>query len=140
MPNRMLLIALAVTSLALATLSACGATYNPNDLYGTPLPTATPTPVTTPNPNLSAAPVTVTVGGEPVANQPVSMYSDISGHIGSLILTQDTSSTGQTTFSNLTPSTGYCFTSTYTPAVAGSTQQKQTFCTNLWGFGIDFAF
>ena len=137
MPNRMLLIALAVTSLALA---ACGATYNPNDLYGTPLPTATPTPVTTPNPNLSAAPVSVTVAGSPLPNQPVSLYSDSSGHIGSLILTQDTSATGQTTFSNLKPATGYCFSSVYTPTSAGSTQQKQTFCTNLWGFGVDFSF
>jgi hypothetical protein len=137
MPKRMLLIALAVTSLVLV---ACGATYNPNDLYGTPAPTATPTPVTTPNPNLSAAPVSVTVSGSPLPSQAVSLYSDSNGHIGSLIVTQNTNSSGQTTFSNLKPATGYCFSSTYTPTTSGSTQQKQTDCTDLWGFGIDFAF
>jgi hypothetical protein len=137
MPKRMLLIGLAVASLALA---ACGATYNPNDLYGTPPPTATPTPVTTPNPTISAALVTVTVSGSPLPSQPVNLYTDVSGHIGTLILTQDTGATGETTFSNLSPAQNYCFNSSYTPTTAGSLAQNQTICTDLWGFGITMAF
>jgi hypothetical protein len=137
MPKRMLLIGLALASLALA---ACGASYNPNDLYGTPPPTATPTPVTTPNPNLSAALVTVTLSGTPLPNEPVNLYTDVSGHLGTLIVTQTTNASGETTFSNLTPASNYCFNSVYTPASAGSLQQNQTICTNLWGFGIDMAY
>lgn len=138
MPKRMLLIALAVTSMALV---ACGASYNPNDLYGTPEPAATATPVQTPNPTLSAAIVTVTVSGSPLPNEPVNLYADVNGHISGMpIATQTTGSAGTTTFSNLTPAKNYCFNSSYTPAAAGSLTQNQTICTDLWGFGITMSY
>jgi len=135
MPKRMLLIGLAVASLALA---ACGASYNPNDLYGTPVPSSSPTPTVTPEPTASSALVVVTAAGTPVPNQPVNLYTDVSGRAGTLIMTQLTNSGGETTFVNLTPKANYCFATSYTPA--GSTQQTQTTCTDLWGFGVDFAF
>jgi hypothetical protein len=137
MPKRMLLIALVVTSLALA---ACGDTYNPNDLYGTPVPTASPTPVTTPNPTISEAPVTVTYAGAPVSNLPVNLYTDVNGHVGTLLATQNTSSLGQTTFTGLKPASNYCFDSVYTPPAAGATQETDTLCGDLWGFGVFFNF
>jgi hypothetical protein len=137
MPNRMLLIGLAVASLA---LTACGAAYNPNDLYGTPLPSPTPTPVTTPNPTLTAALVTIAASGSALASQPVNLYTDVSGHLGSLIVTQDTNTSGQTTFSGLTAAQNYCFNSTYTPTTAGSLPQNETICTDLWGFGVTMDF
>jgi hypothetical protein len=137
MPKRMLLIALAATSLALA---ACGGAYNPNNLYGTPPPSASPTPPTTPNPALTAAAVTVTVSGSPLPNQPVDLYTDANGHQGTLISTQLTGTAGTTTFNGLTGAANYCFYTTYTPPAAGSLQQKQSVCTDLWGFGVTLAF
>lgn len=135
MPKRMLLIGLAVASLALA---ACGAAYNPNDLYGTPVPSSSPTPTVTPEPTASSALVLVTVSGTPIPNQAVNLYTDVDGRAGTLKTTQETNSAGETTFVNLTPTSNYCFSTTYTPA--GATQQTQSICTDLWGFGVDLAF
>ncbi|HEY5341081.1 MAG TPA: hypothetical protein VIK27_08660 [Candidatus Aquilonibacter sp.] len=135
MPKRILLIALAAASLVLV---ACGNAYNPNNLYGTPPPAATPTPATTPNPTVTAAIVTVMVSSSPLPNQPVSLYTDVNGHKGTLVLTQSTGSAGTTTFTGLTGAANYCFESSYTPP--GSLQQNESICTDLWGFGITMAF
>lgn len=135
MPKRMFLIALAVASMALA---ACGAAYNPNDLYGTPQPSATPTPVTTPNDAIITAIVNVTVSSSPLPSEPVKLYSDANGQKGSLLQTQTTSSAGVATFTGLTGGASYCFEASYTPQ--GSLTQNQTICTDLWGFGLTFPF
>ncbi len=136
MPKRILLIALAAASLALA---ACGNAYNPNDLYGTAPPASTPTPPTTPNPALTASLVTVTVSNSPLPNQPVSVYqSNSNGLKGAFVATQLTSSAGTTTFTGLTASQYYCFVSSYTSP--GAQPQNESICTDLWGFGINIAF
>ncbi|HTX56926.1 MAG TPA: hypothetical protein VMD47_07460 [Candidatus Acidoferrales bacterium] len=132
MPKRTLSIAFAVTALALA---ACNSGYNPNDLYGTPSPTST-TSTSTPNPTDSTAVVTVYASSAPLPDQPVNLYSDVNGAIGSLIKTQTTDSTGTTTFSNLTPATNYCFTTSYTPP-SGLTQNASQ-CGFLWFSGVVF--
>ncbi len=133
----MLLIALAATALALV---ACSGGYNPNNLYGTPLPSASPTPPTTPNPTISSAVVTVTLLGLPLPSQPVGLYADNGGHVGAPITSQTTTAAGTATFAGLTPASNYCFKSTYTPSAAGSLPQSQTVCTDLWGFGITISF
>jgi energy-converting hydrogenase Eha subunit F len=135
MPKRMFLIALAVMSFALA---ACGAAYNPNDLYGTPAPTSSPTPVTTPNDSITSAIVNVTVSSSPLPNETVYLYTDASGHTGSQLQTQVTSTAGVATFAGLTGGSNYCFQASYTPA--GGLMQTQTICTALWGFGVTFPF
>ncbi len=137
MPKRILLIAFAVAALALA---ACNSGYNPDDLYGTPVPSASPTPPTTPNPTITAAVVTVTVSSSPLPNQPVNLYTDSNGTLGTLIRTQNTDSSGQTTFTGLTAAANYCFQTTYTPTTAGSLQQIAKQCTDIWFAGITFAF
>jgi len=136
MPKRILLLAFAVTAIALAS---CNSGYNPNYLYGTPTPSVTVVP-TTPNPTASNAAVTVYVSNSPLPNQAVNLYSDSNGHVGSLITTQTTDSTGTTTFTSLTPAANYCFTTSYTPATPGATAQNATQCTDLWSFGITFDF
>jgi hypothetical protein len=136
MPKRILLIAFAVTALALA---ACNAGYNPENLYGTPVPSASVAPET-PNPTITAAVVTVTVSSAALANQPVNLYTDVSGSLGTLIATQNTNSSGQTTFTGLTPAANYCFSTSYTPSTAGALTQNAKQCTNLWFAGITFAF
>jgi hypothetical protein len=134
MPKRILMTAFAVTALALA---ACNSGYNPNDLYGTPVPTATPASPT-PNPVASTAIVTVTASSQPLANWPVNLMTDVNGNAGSLISTQMTDSTGTTTFSNLTPAQNYCFQTSYTPP--GGLAQTQSSCGFLWFNGQTFNF
>ncbi|HTV91134.1 MAG TPA: hypothetical protein VMG98_00300 [Verrucomicrobiae bacterium] len=131
MPKRILLIAFAAAAIALA---ACDQGYNPNDLYGTPAPTAT-TSTATPNPVASTAVVTVWVSSSPLPNQTVVMSTDVNGTIGSTIISQTTDSTGTTTFSNLAPGTNYCFSTTYTPA--GGFKQTPSQCGFLWFDGVN---
>lgn len=139
MPKRMLLIALALVSLA--SVAACGNSYNPNNLYGTPAPPATATPQPTPNASITSAIVTVTYGGQSLPNQAVSLYADSAGQIsGSAIATQTTGTGGTTTFTGLTGAQNYCFSTSYTPTTTGALAQTQTYCGNLWGFGVTFAF
>jgi|HubBroStandDraft_4_1064222.scaffolds.fasta_scaffold120599_2 hypothetical protein len=130
MPKRILLIAFAATAIALA---ACNSGYNPEDLYGTPAPTAT-TSTATPNPVASTAVVTVYVSSSPLPNQSVVMSQDVNGTIGTTILTQTTDSTGTTTFSNLAPGANYCFSTSYTPP--GGLMQKPQQCGFLWFDGV----
>lgn len=141
MPKRILAFAFASAALALA---ACN-NGDINNLYGsataTPVPTSTASP--SPNPTASAAVVTVYYQGSPLPNQPVTLNtSTASGNVGTQIRTQTTNSSGQTTFSNLTPSTltpstWYCFTSTYQPPWASPPPtplpQTQQQCTPYWG-------
>ncbi|HUA08950.1 MAG TPA: hypothetical protein VMA98_06715 [Candidatus Acidoferrales bacterium] len=134
MPKRILLIAFAVTALALA---ACNSGYNVNDLYGTPAPSTTPS-TPTPNPSASTAIVSVYVGSTPLPNQPVNLSTDVNGSAGTLITTQTTDSTGTTTFSGLTPEANYCFTTSYTPA--GGLPQSGSQCGYLWFDGLVFSF
>jgi hypothetical protein len=136
MPKRILLIAFAVTALALA---ACNSGYNPEDLYGTPVPT-TATPSETPNPTITAAVVTVTVSSSPLPDQPINLYTDSNGSLGTLITTQKTGSSGQTTFTDLKAAANYCFETSYTPTAPGSLTQIGKQCTDLWFAGITFAF
>ena len=136
MPNRILSIAFAATALLLAACDA--AADNPNDLFGTAVPSASPTPVTTPNVRVSAALVIVTVSSAPLPNQPVMLFTDTNGQTGTLITTQETNSNGETTFSGLTPAMNYCFTTTFTPSTPGALTQKPTTCTNLWFLGVEF--
>ena len=134
MPKRILLLAFAATALALA---ACNSGRDVNDLYGTPVPTATAT-IYTPNPSASAATVEVYVSNSPYPNQLVSLYSATSSEtVGTLITTQVTSGLGVATFTGLTPEAYYCFVTVYTPTTGLA--QKGTNCTNLWGaYTIDF--
>jgi energy-converting hydrogenase Eha subunit F len=134
MPKRILLIAFAVTALALA---ACNAGYNPNDLYGTPVPSST-IATATPNPTITAAIVTVYVSSAPLPNQPVNLYTDVNGNYGSLISTQTTDSTGTTTFTGLTAGSNYCFNTMYSPP--GGLAQNAWQCNNTWYNGIVFNF
>jgi energy-converting hydrogenase Eha subunit F len=135
MPKRILLIALAVTALALA---ACNIGYNPNYLYGTPLPTATMS-TSTPNPTISAAIVTVYASSVPLPNWQVNLYTSTSaGNAGTLLKTQTTDSTGTTTFSNLTPGTTYCFNSQYSPP--SGLMQNTYICNFTWFNGVVFNF
>jgi hypothetical protein len=131
MPKRILLIAFAATAIALA---ACNSGYNPEDLYGTPAPTAT-TSTATPNPIASTAVVTVWVSSSPLPNQSVVMSTDVNGAVGSAIITQTTDSTGTTTFSNLAPGANYCFSTSYTPP--GGFKQTPVQCGFLWFDGIN---
>ena len=129
------MIAFAVTALALA---ACNAGYNPNDLYGTPVPSATTTATPTVNPSISAAIVTVYASNQPLPDWPVSIYTSVNGNAGSLITTQTTDSTGTTTFSNLTAGTNYCFNAQFTPP--GGLMQNSWLCNNTWYDGVVFSF
>lgn len=131
MPKRIILIALA----ALATLAACNS-GNINDIYG--VATATPGPTSTPyvNPSASAAVVYVYASSSPLPGQPVSVYpATTSGQVvvgATPVATQTTDPTGQTTFSNLTPTAWYCFESKY--MYAGSTTLlTQEPCIDWWG-------
>ena len=146
MPKRIILIAIA----ALATLAACNS-GDINNLYG--YATATPGPTGTPvaNPSASAAVVTVYASSSPLPNDAVSLYNSAGAYssarpTGTPIAIQTTTPTGQTTFSNLTPATWYCFQASYqpSPSPAPSTPpllQTQTACTNLWGTtGVTISF
>ncbi|MGA7571538.1 MAG: hypothetical protein WBG27_08880 [Candidatus Aquilonibacter sp.] len=135
MPKRILMLAFAATALVLV---ACNSGYNPNDLYGTAAPTATTAPET-PNPTASSAVVQVLVSNSPLPNQPVSLWTDTNGNTGTLISTQNTDSTGVTTFSNLTPAANYCFTSTYSPPT-GLKPVTDSQCGFYWFSGITFTF
>ena len=134
MPKRILLIAFAVTALALA---ACNAGYNPNDLYGTPVPSST-IATATPNPTITAAIVTVYASSQPLPNWPVSLYTSVNGNAGSLITTQNTDSTGTTTFTGLTAGTTYCFQSSYTSP--GGLPTTTSLCNYTWFNGEVFNF
>jgi hypothetical protein len=147
MPKRILLLAFAVTALALA---ACNGGINPDDLYGTPVPSASAVPLT-PNPNATQASVVITVSASPsaspLAKQAVNLYnvSAAGTATGAPIATQTTDPEGIATFSGLTPTKTYCFTSTYTPptppAGSGGLVQNASSCTNLWGAeNVDFIF
>ncbi|HTZ53556.1 MAG TPA: hypothetical protein VMB20_00715 [Candidatus Acidoferrum sp.] len=134
MPKRILSIAFAATALALA---ACNSNYNPNDLYGTPLPTATQA-TATPNPTITAAIVTVYASSQPLPNWPVGLYHSVNGNAGSLISSQNTDSTGTTTFTGLTPGTTYCFQSSFTPP--GGLSTTTSICNYTWFNGVTFNF
>jgi hypothetical protein len=143
MPKRILAFAFGAAALALA---ACN-NGNINNLYGTVTPTPVPTSTASPQPNPSASTAVVSVyyQSSPLPNQPVTILtSTASGTLGTPILTQNTNSSGQTTFSNLTPSTltpstWYCFSSTYTPP--GSLSRTQSYCTPYWGsIGVTLSF
>ncbi len=137
MPKRILAFAFAATALALA---ACN-NGDINNIYGsatpTPVPTSTASP--SPDPHASTAVVSVYYSASPLPNQPVTLSSSVNGSVGSSILTQNTDSTGKTTFSNLTPTVTYCFSSTFTPP--GSLSRTQTECTPYWGtVGVTLSF
>jgi hypothetical protein len=135
MPKRILLIAFAATALALA---ACNVGYNPNDLYGTPVPTST-VATATPNPTITAAIVTVYASSVPLPNWPVSLYTaTTAGNAGSLITTQTTDSTGTTTFNGLTAGKTYCFNAQFTPP--GGLMQNTWLCNYTWFNGEVFNF
>jgi hypothetical protein len=134
MPKRILLIAFAATAIALA---ACNSGYNPEDLYGTPAPTAT-TATATPNAVASTAIVTVYVSSSPLPNQTVNLSTDVNGQVGSLIASQVTNSSGTTTFNNLTPAQNYCFTTSYMSP--SGLAQNGSQCNFLWFNGVVFNF
>lgn len=134
MPKRILAFAFAAGALALA---ACN-NGNPNNMFGsatpTPVPTSTASP--SPDPSASTAVVTVYVAGSPLPNQPVDLDTDVNGSIGTKITTQTTDSTGKTTFSNLTPTKPYCFSSSYTPPASPPPTplpRTQSVCSVYWG-------
>lgn len=137
MPKRILMLAFAVTALALA---ACNSGLNDiNDLYGTPEPSSTAA-AASPNPTASSAVVIVYAASTPLPNQPVSLYNAVvtgpsaspqAQVTGTPIATQTTDSTGTTTFNNLTAKKWYCFLSSYTPS--GGLMQNLSACTDLWG-------
>ncbi len=130
MPKRILSIALAAIALGLV---ACNSNTNINALYGTPQPTSTAT--LTPDPSATAAIITVTLNGSPMPNQPVTLSNDLNGTIGTTIKTQNTDSSGTTTFNGLTGAANYCFSSVYTPTTVGATQQTPSYCGPYWGHG-----
>jgi energy-converting hydrogenase Eha subunit F len=134
MPKRILSIAFAVTALALA---ACNAGYNPNDLYGTPAPTST-IATATPNPTITAAIVSVYASSQPLPNWPVTLSQSVNGNAGAVITTQNTDSTGTTTFTGLTAGTTYCFQASYT--APGGLSTTQTKCNYTWFNGEVFNF
>ena len=144
MPKRILAFAFAGAALALA---ACN-DGNINNLYGsataTPIPTSTASP--SPDPSASAAVVSVFYAGSPQPNQAVTLSTSVNGSVGSTIRSQNTDSTGKTTFSNLAPTVPYCFSSTLQPTPAPSTSpsplpRTQTVCTPYWGsIGVTLSF
>ncbi|MBV8638983.1 MAG: hypothetical protein JO322_12940 [Candidatus Eremiobacteraeota bacterium] len=135
MSKRILAFAFAAAAMALA---ACN-NGNVNNLYGsataTPVPTSTSSP--SPNPTASTAVVSVYYAGSPLPNQPVTLSTSVNQSVGTPILTQNTDSTGKTTFSNLTPATWYCFSSTYQPPWSSPPPtplpQYQPQCSLYWG-------
>src|SRR5208283_3647832 len=127
MPKRILSIALA----------ACNAGYNPNDLCGTPVPSST-IATATPNPTITAAIVTVYASAQPLPNWPVSLYTSVNGNAGSLLTTQNTDSTGTTTFTGLTAGTTYCFQASY--AANGGLATTTSLCNYTWFNGEVFNF
>lgn len=134
MPKRILSIAFAATALALA---ACNYGYNPNNLYGTPVPTSS-IATATPNPTITGAIVTVYASSAPLPDWPVSLYTSVNGNAGNLIATQTTDSTGTTTFTGLTAGTTYCFNAQYTPP--GGLMQNSWLCNYTWFNGEVFNF
>ncbi len=134
MPKRILSIAFAITALALA---ACNAGYNPNNLYGTPVPTST-IATATPNPTITGAIVSVFASSQPLPNWPVGLYTSVNGNAANLIATQNTDSTGTTTFIGLTPGTTYCFNAKY--QAPGGLMTNSTFCNYTWFNGVIFNF
>jgi hypothetical protein len=129
MPKRILFYAFAATALVLA---ACNGGINPDDLYGTPVPSATLATLT-PNPTATAALVEVFASDSPLPSQPVNLYnSNASAQpLGTPIATQDTNSSGEVTFTGLTAKAWYCFTSTYTGT--SGLPQNASRCSDIWG-------
>ncbi len=143
MPKRILASAFAAAALALA---ACN-NGDVNNLYGsatpTPVPTSTASP--SPDPHASTAAVTVYFNASPVPNQPVTLSTSVNATVGTTIRTQNTDSTGKTTFSNLTPATWYCFSTTYTQPWSSPPPSPlpmyQPQCTPYWGtIGVTLSF
>ena len=138
MPKRILASIVFLSALALA---ACGGS-------GSGLSTPTPAPTATPTPNqtLTTALITVNASGTPVPNQPVLLSTpDPNGRPGAVIATQNTNTSGQTTFTALTPAATYCFQATYNatpPPSPAPTPLPQTksYCVNYWAGGLTFNF
>ncbi|MDE2482797.1 MAG: hypothetical protein KGN02_11450 [bacterium] len=135
MPKRIL--SLAFIAASACALAACNSGANINNIYGTPAPTVGAT--ATPNPAITAAPVSVTVAGSPLPNQPVTLSTDNNGTAGTTLATQNTDATGKTTFNPITGGGFYCFTTVYAPPAPALPITKY-YCGDQWQSGILFAF
>ena len=106
-------------------LSACSS--NPN-IYGGAVATASPSPI----PTGTTALITAVYNGVSVANQTVIETPEANGgpNTSAPIATMVTNSTGQATFTGLTPGTSYCWYFDY--VVNSTTTTRQSACTNSW--------
>ncbi|MHB8178659.1 MAG: hypothetical protein ACYDA5_03790 [Vulcanimicrobiaceae bacterium] len=118
--------------LSLVALAACSSKPNFNYLANGPTPSPSPPP------NVTTATVTATYQGNPLPNQQISEYNSANGNLVlPAIAQQNTDSSGQTTFSNLTPGTIYCWRYVYQ---ASPTQTvTPTVCTSAWYNGVKLA-
>ena len=142
MPKRILAFAFAFGALVLA---ACNNNSNP---YGSATPTPGPTATLTPNPTNSTGLVQVYAAASALPNQPVDLSTPTAqGNPGTPLVTQTTNPSGVATFSNLTPGSTYCFSSTFqptpgptAPASPAPLPRTQSTCTNLWGAFANYAY
>jgi len=117
---------------ALAGITAAMAACNKENT-GVVAPTPTPVPTAT------SVTITALYQGTDLNNQPIMEY-DTNGSTtnpqpsGAPIATQNTNSSGQTTFTGLTPGNYYCWRYQY--AVNSTTTSTQTYCGNNWSNGI----
>jgi|GEM_PF-1185974 hypothetical protein len=121
--------------------AACNSNANPYSLFGPSTgPSASPSPV----PNITQSTVTATYKGQALANVTITLAQDAapssspnSQKPGAVIGTQTTNSSGQATFTNLTPGTSYCWYYTYQPNGAGTSPNIYVVdCTNFWYNGV----
>ena len=122
-------------AVAAAALAACS-NYNANNVYGNPA-TPTPSPSYSPNPAITSATVTFSVGGTPIPNQSIALsIPNANGQPGAPITSLLTNTSGQATFTNLTYTQTYCWSTSYTPP--GAAMQFYFSCVpqQYWGSGV----
>ncbi|HEY5257146.1 MAG TPA: hypothetical protein VIJ12_02070 [Candidatus Baltobacteraceae bacterium] len=106
-------------------LSACNSNSN---IYGGAVPTASPSPI----PTGTIAVVTASYNGTRLPNQTINETTEVNGgpNTSATIATMVTNSTGQATFTGLTPGASYCWYFDY--VVNSTTTTRQSACTNSW--------
>jgi len=96
-------------------------------------------PTATPIPTGTTATITALYKGTALNNQPIMEYNTNGNTTnpqpsGAAIATQNTNSSGQTTFTGLTPGGYYCWQYQY--QVNPTTLSTQTYCGNAWAAGV----
>jgi hypothetical protein len=123
-----------VFALTLLGVTALAAGCN-KGTTGSSVPAAAPTAI----PTGTTALITALYQGNPLNNQPIMEFNTNGSTTnpqpsGAPIATQNTNTSGQTTFTGLTPGGYYCWR--YQFVVNATTTSTQTYCGNAWAAGV----